>query len=241
MGSVPATPELSSTARCSVPPNWDRRWAHEPPDPPGQPLGRRPAPASQPPTVRRSRGGSKVLAAAIELQSASLSAGLLDPQFYESRRQRIARRRRARCRCRRERPRTLLAGGGLAVATAAAGVVIGDRLASSSTEQKDLLPVGATWTAVARLSDLPKAPPAPSTTDRSAGSREPRGSDRRPVGGLHASRPPAPAQRDRAPPRLSRSQRRARIRRQRPLQTHAGRAAPRPQLEPGLQTARSRC
>jgi nitrite reductase/ring-hydroxylating ferredoxin subunit len=100
---------------------------------------------------------AEVLAAAIELQSASPSAGLPDPQFIESLRQRIARETQGEVpMSTRVSRRTLLAGGGLAVATAAAGVVIGDRLASPSTAQKELLPIGATWTAVAHLSDLPE-------------------------------------------------------------------------------------
>ncbi len=52
--------------------------------------------------------------------------------------------------------RALLASGGLAAATAAAGLVVGERLASPSTQQHELLPVGAAWTAVALLSDLPE-------------------------------------------------------------------------------------
>jgi nitrite reductase/ring-hydroxylating ferredoxin subunit len=109
---------------------------------------------------RRFRGpqdDAEVLAAAIELQNASPSAGLPDPQFVESLRQRIARETQGEVpRAMRLSRRTLLASGGLAAATAAAGLLVGERLTSPSTQQHDLLPVGASWTAVALVADLPE-------------------------------------------------------------------------------------
>jgi nitrite reductase/ring-hydroxylating ferredoxin subunit len=100
---------------------------------------------------------AKVLAAAIELQNASPSAGLPDPQFVDSLRQRIARETQGEVqRAPRLSRRALLASGGLAAATAAAGVLVGDRLASPSTAQHELIPDGGTWTAVALVSDLPE-------------------------------------------------------------------------------------
>jgi cytochrome b6-f complex iron-sulfur subunit len=100
---------------------------------------------------------TNVLAAAIELQSASPSAGLPDPQFVESLRQRIARETQGEVpRAPRLSRRTLLASGGFAAATAAAGIIVGERFAGSSNEQHELRPVGAAWTAVALVSDLPE-------------------------------------------------------------------------------------
>jgi nitrite reductase/ring-hydroxylating ferredoxin subunit len=100
---------------------------------------------------------AKVLAAAIELQNASPSAGLPDPQFVDSLRQRIARETQGEVqRAPRLSRRALLASGGLAAATAAAGVLVGDRLASPSTAQHELIPDGGAWTAVALVSDLPE-------------------------------------------------------------------------------------
>ena len=52
--------------------------------------------------------------------------------------------------------RALLASGGLAAATAAAGLLVGERITTPSTEQHELLPVGAAWTAVALVADLPE-------------------------------------------------------------------------------------
>jgi nitrite reductase/ring-hydroxylating ferredoxin subunit len=106
--------------------------------------------------VRRAEEDADVLAAAIELQNASPSAGLPDPQFVESLRQRIARETQGEVpRAPRLTRRALLATGGLAAATAAAGIVVGERLTSPSTQQHELLPVGASWTAVALLAELP--------------------------------------------------------------------------------------
>jgi nitrite reductase/ring-hydroxylating ferredoxin subunit len=108
---------------------------------------------------RRFRGAEEeaaVLAVAIELQSATPSAGLPDPQFVESLRQRIARETQGEVpHSMRLSRRALLASGGLAAATAAAGLLVGERLTTPSTEQHDLLPVGASWTAVALVADLP--------------------------------------------------------------------------------------
>jgi nitrite reductase/ring-hydroxylating ferredoxin subunit len=109
---------------------------------------------------RRFRGAeedAKVLAAAIELQNASPSAGLPDPQFIDTLRQRIARETQGEVpSATRVSRRLLLAGGGLAAATAAAGLVVGERLTSPSTTQHELHPIGAAWTAVARVSDVPE-------------------------------------------------------------------------------------
>lgn len=109
---------------------------------------------------RRFRGAeddADVLAAAIELQSASPSAGLPDPQFVESLRQRIARETQGEVpRSVRLSRRALLASGGLAAATAAAGLLVGERITTPSTEQHELRPVGAAWTAVALVADLPE-------------------------------------------------------------------------------------
>jgi cytochrome b6-f complex iron-sulfur subunit len=52
--------------------------------------------------------------------------------------------------------RTLLASGGFAAATAAAGIIVGERFAGPSNEQHELRPVGGAWTAVALVSDLPE-------------------------------------------------------------------------------------
>jgi cytochrome b6-f complex iron-sulfur subunit len=109
-----------------------------------------------PRALRRAEEDAGVLAAAIELQNASPSAGLPDPQFVESLRHRIARETQGDVpRAPRLTRRALLASGGLAAATAAAGIVVGERLTSPSTQQHELLPVGASWTAVALLSELP--------------------------------------------------------------------------------------
>jgi nitrite reductase/ring-hydroxylating ferredoxin subunit len=100
---------------------------------------------------------AKVLATAIELQNASPSAGLPDPQFVESLRQRIARDTQGEVRrSPKVSRRALLASGGLAAATAAAGVLVGDRLASPSTAQHELIPNAGVWTAVALVADLPE-------------------------------------------------------------------------------------
>jgi cytochrome b6-f complex iron-sulfur subunit len=105
---------------------------------------------------RRADEDAKVLAAAIELRSASPGAGLPDPQFVESLQQRLARDTQGEVpRASRVSRRTLLAGGGLAVAGAAAGLVVGERLTVPSTAQRELLPNGAAWTAVAVLADVP--------------------------------------------------------------------------------------
>jgi nitrite reductase/ring-hydroxylating ferredoxin subunit len=109
---------------------------------------------------RRFRGSEEdanVLAAAIELQNASPSAGLPDPQFVESLRQRIARETQGEVpRSPRLSRRALLASGGLAAATAAAGLLVGDRLASPSTAPHELVPDAGAWTAVALVSDVPE-------------------------------------------------------------------------------------
>jgi cytochrome b6-f complex iron-sulfur subunit len=106
---------------------------------------------------RRAEEEAKVLAAAIELRSASPGAGLPDPQFVESLRQQLARDTQGEVpMSSRMSRRTLLASGGLAAVTAAAGLVVGERLTGPSTARRELLPNGAVWTAVARLADLPE-------------------------------------------------------------------------------------
>ena len=105
---------------------------------------------------RRADEDAKVLAAAIELRSASPGAGLPDPQFVESLQQRLARDTQGEVpRASRVSRRTLLASGGLAAVGAAAGLVVGERLTVPSTAQRELLPNGAAWTAVALLADVP--------------------------------------------------------------------------------------
>jgi cytochrome b6-f complex iron-sulfur subunit len=109
---------------------------------------------------RRLRGGDEdadALAAAIELRSSSPDAGLPDPHFVESLRQRVARETQGEVgRAQRLSRRTLLASGGLAAATAAAGIVVGERLAATSPPQLQLVPDAGTWVAVAHLADLPE-------------------------------------------------------------------------------------
>ena len=106
--------------------------------------------------LRNAEEDAKVLATAIDLRSASPGAGLPDPQFVESLRQRLARDTQGEVPVApRVSRRTLLASGGLAAATAAAGLVVGERLTSPSTAQRELLPNGAAWTAVALLADVP--------------------------------------------------------------------------------------
>jgi cytochrome b6-f complex iron-sulfur subunit len=106
---------------------------------------------------RRAEEDAKVLAAAIELRSASPGAGLPDPQFVESLQQRLARDTQGEVpRSSRLSRRTLLASGGLAAVGAAAGLVVGERLTVPSTAQRELLPNGAAGTAVAHLADVPE-------------------------------------------------------------------------------------
>jgi cytochrome b6-f complex iron-sulfur subunit len=106
---------------------------------------------------RRVDEDAKVLAAAIELRSASPGAGLPDPQFVEALQQRLARDTQGEVpMSSRMSRRTLLASGGLAAVGAAAGLVVGERLSVPSTAQRELLPNGAAWTAVARLADVPE-------------------------------------------------------------------------------------
>jgi cytochrome b6-f complex iron-sulfur subunit len=106
--------------------------------------------------LRSNEDDAKVLAAAIEFRSTSPGAGLPDPQFVESLQRRLARETQGEVpRSPRLSRRALLASGGLAAATAAAGLVVGERLTGPSTQQHDLLPVGASWTAVAAVTDLP--------------------------------------------------------------------------------------
>lgn len=107
---------------------------------------------------RRFRGADEekdVLAAAIDLRSASAGAGLPDPHFVEGLRRRLAQETQGEVApAARLTRRTLLVSGGVAAATAAAGVVLGERIAGAPAGPTDLAPEGATWTAVADVSEL---------------------------------------------------------------------------------------
>jgi cytochrome b6-f complex iron-sulfur subunit len=117
---------------------------------------------------RRQRGANEdadALAAAIEMRSASPDAGLPDPHFIEALRQRLARETQGEVGpASRLSRRTLLASGGLAAATAAAGLVVGERLASTPTPQLQLVPDAGNWVAVARFADLPEGSAMPFDT-----------------------------------------------------------------------------
>ena len=108
---------------------------------------------------RRLRGAQQekdVLAAAVEMRSASAGAGLPDPRFVESLRQRIARETQGEvARAPRLSRRTLLASGGLAAATAAAGLILGERFASAPAPPGELTPEGGRWVAVADVAEVP--------------------------------------------------------------------------------------
>lgn len=96
-----------------------------------------------------------VLAAAIDLRSATAGAGLPDPQFVESLRHRLAQETQGEVApARRVSRRTLLVSGGFAAATAAAGVVLGERIASPPSGSTELAPEGASWVAVADVTDV---------------------------------------------------------------------------------------
>ena len=107
---------------------------------------------------RRFRGAEEekdVLAAAIDLRSAGAGAGLPDPQFVEGLRRKLAQETQGEVApARHVSRRTLLVSGGVAAATAAAGVVLGERIAGPATGPTNLAPEGATWTAVADVSEL---------------------------------------------------------------------------------------
>ena len=96
-----------------------------------------------------------VLAAAIDLRSASAGAGLPDPQFVEQLRRRLARDTQGEVSpARPVSRRSVLISGGVAAATAAAGVVLGDRLATPPAPPTELAPEGASWIAVADVADV---------------------------------------------------------------------------------------
>ena len=107
---------------------------------------------------RRFRGADEekdVLAAAIDLRSASAGAGLPDPHFVEGLRRRLAQETQGEVApAPRLSRRSLLVSGGVAAATAAAGVVLGERIAGPPTGPTNLGPEGATWTAVADVTEL---------------------------------------------------------------------------------------
>jgi cytochrome b6-f complex iron-sulfur subunit len=117
---------------------------------------------------RRMRGAeaeADVLRAAIEMRTASPDAGLPDPRFVESLRQRIGRETQGQV------PHTggitrrgLLASGGLAAATAAAGIVVGERLTGGAGQERQLIPDAAGWVPVASVADLPAGHAMPFST-----------------------------------------------------------------------------
>ena len=119
---------------------------------------------------RRLRGAeseAEVLRAAIEMRSASPDAGLPDPRFVESLRQRIARETQGQVpRSGHITRRALLASGGLAAATAAAGIVVGERLTGdgSGTTERHLVPDAAAWVPVAHVADVPAGTAKPFAT-----------------------------------------------------------------------------
>ena len=109
---------------------------------------------------RRLRGADaedvQALAAAIELRSATPSAGMPDPHFVEQLYLRIARDTQgdALPRARLSR-RALFATGGAVAAAAAAGLVVGERLTQPTTPDRNLIPDGASWVDVAGLAEVP--------------------------------------------------------------------------------------
>jgi len=118
---------------------------------------------------RRMRGGQEeadVLRAAIEMRNASPDAGLPDPRFVESLRQRLGRETQGQVPpAGRITRRGLLASGGLAAATAAAGLVVGERLTGSGTStERHLVPDAAAWVPVASLADVPPGSAKPFAT-----------------------------------------------------------------------------
>ena len=119
---------------------------------------------------RRLRGAqteADVLRAAIEMRTASPDAGLPDPRFVEALRQRIASETQGQVpRTGRITRRALLASGGLAAATAAAGVLVGERLTGDGTvtTQERLVPNAAAWVPVASLADVPPGSAKPFAT-----------------------------------------------------------------------------
>ena len=108
---------------------------------------------------RRLRGGEQdvdALRAAIEMRSSGPDSGLPDPRFVESLRRRLARETQGVVpHATRMTRRGLLASGGLAAATAAAGLLVGERLVGGSATQQHLIPEGGKWVAVADLTDVP--------------------------------------------------------------------------------------
>jgi hypothetical protein len=147
-GSAPATPASCSTRPCNARQSSTRVWVHEP-------RIRRVSRWINDLLHDRSRRGFRgadedvnALAAAIELQNASPSAGLPDPQFVDSLRHRIARETRARLRgwTPRLSRRALLASVGLAACRSAAARRQPARL--PVTAQHELVPDGGAGTAV---------------------------------------------------------------------------------------------
>jgi nitrite reductase/ring-hydroxylating ferredoxin subunit len=117
---------------------------------------------------RRMRGAEEeadVLRAAIEMRMATPDAGLPDPRFVESLRQRVARETQGQVpHAGRITRRALLASGGLAAATAAAGVVVGERLSGGPPGEQQLVPDAAAWIPVANLADVPPGSAMPFST-----------------------------------------------------------------------------
>lgn len=96
-----------------------------------------------------------VLAAAIKMRSAAAGAGLPDPQFVDALRRRLAQETQGEVApARRVSRRSLLVSGSFAAATAAAGVVLGERIAAPPAAPTDLAPEGGRWTAVADSADV---------------------------------------------------------------------------------------
>ena len=111
----------------------------------------------RPRSFRGAEDEKDVLAAAIDLRSGAAGAGLPDPQFVDALRHRLARETQGEVAPTRHLSRrTVLVSGGLAAATAAAGIVLGERIAAPQSPPTELTPEGGTWTAVAALTEVPE-------------------------------------------------------------------------------------
>ena len=111
--------------------------------------------------LRRQRGADKedleALAAAIELRSAAPGSGLPDPRFVENLHRRIARETQGEALpSARMSRRGLLFSGGAIAASAAAGLVVGERVVGGpSFPDRNLSPDSASWVDVAAVGDVP--------------------------------------------------------------------------------------
>ena len=120
--------------------------------------------------LRRGQADADVLAAAIEMRATGPDAGLPDPHFVESLRQRLARETQGVVPSSpRLTRRTLLASGGLAAAAAAGGLVVGERRSGSGDVERQLVPEGAGWVPVASAADLPEGSAIPFRTAATQG------------------------------------------------------------------------